>query len=503
MKAWLVVVFLVHARLCFSGWLSSSRNSGISVAIKNEDISARGSRVGRKGLWQWFGRDEDGDTAQVEVQSADETTGPTSSRLDALLFKGGFGNVRGKKKVLILMSDTGGGHRASAEALDLALNQLYPGKIEVEIVDIWTAFAPYPFNTFVTSYRFLAKHPLLWRAFYYYGSFPPTKVVTQLWSRSTCYEVFRRAIESSDPDMVVSVHPLCQHIPIPIVRKMNLGRDKSKRPISFVTVVTDLGGAHVTWFHKGVDACFVPSQAVKKIAMRVGINARKLIMHGLPIRSSFWTRGLSKEQVRRQLQLVEDRRTVLIMGGGDGVGGLIKITGAVVEKLGTLSAPSQVVVVCGRNRRATQQLRSIDWPKNVNVVVRGFCDNVHEYMGAADCLVSKAGPGTIAEAMTRGLPIVISSYLPGQEEGNVPYCTKAGFGVYAGQRPRVIANIVRRLLEDEELCEKMSEAAEANANPDATRFIARDIGQMVLSEEEAFPSFKDSVRMRIRAALTG
>ena len=76
---------------------------------------------------------------------------------------------------------------------------------------------------------------------------------------------------------------------------------------------------------------------------------------------------------------------------------------------------TQLVVICGRSnlKRTFARART----SNV-VVVRGFVDNIHEYMGACDCLV-EAGPGTIAEAMTRGLPIVLSSFLPGQEAGNV------------------------------------------------------------------------------------
>ena len=46
---------------------------------------------------------------------------------------------------------------------------------------------------------------------------------------------------------------------------------------------------------------------------------------------------------------------------------------------------------------------------------KGFVSNMDEWMGAVDCIVTKAGPGTIAEAMTRGLPIMLSAFLPGQE----------------------------------------------------------------------------------------
>ena len=45
---------------------------------------------------------------------------------------------------------------------------------------------------------------------------------------------------------------------------------------------------------------------------------------------------------------------------------------------------------------------------------------------AADVLVSKAGPGTIAEAAAVGLPVMVTSHLPGQEAGNVDIVLNGG-----------------------------------------------------------------------------
>jgi hypothetical protein len=51
------------------------------------------------------------------------------------------------------------------------------------------------------------------------------------------------------------------------------------RQIPFVTVVTDLGGAHPTWFHKDVDLCFVPSDPVRKIALDMGLAPDQVTAH--------------------------------------------------------------------------------------------------------------------------------------------------------------------------------------------------------------------------------
>jgi hypothetical protein len=189
-----------------------------------------------------------------------------------------------KKRIMILISDTGGGHRASAQALQQALDDLFPGQIECNIVDIWTDYASWPFNTFVPAYKWLAKNPAAWRAFWEYGRFPLTKWSTELLSNIVCHESFRECIEQFGPDMVVSVHPLCQDVPLRVLKQMG----KGKREIPFATVVTDLGGAHPTWFNKEADVCFVPSEAVRKLALGEGLRPDQIRLHGLPVRPGFW-----------------------------------------------------------------------------------------------------------------------------------------------------------------------------------------------------------------------
>lgn len=324
-----------------------------------------------------------------------------------------IGGANNKKKILILISNTGGGHRASAQALDRAISDAYKNKFDVDILDIWTDHAKWPFNKFVPVYRILAAKPILWRCFYAYGMFPPTKLFTEVCSKVSCYDSFRKAIVASNPDMVVSVHPLCQLIPISVVAEMNKNRDKSNK-IPFVTIVTDLGGAHPTWFDKRVDHLFVPSEAVKKIAIKNGVPKQKINLRGLPVRPAFWKDSTTKDQLRSKLGLMSKVTTILIMGGGDGVGSLYPITCAIASKLCRLNEHLQLIAVCGHNKQAASKLLAKIWPNNIKVNVKGFVENIDEYMGASDCLVTKAGPGTIAEAMIRGLPIVLSSFLPGQ-----------------------------------------------------------------------------------------
>eukprot|EP00904_Undaria_pinnatifida_P003607 jgi/Undpi1/13247/HiC_scaffold_8.g02909.m1 len=384
-----------------------------------------------------------------------------------------------KQRVLILMSDTGGGHRASAEALEAAFNQLYPGMLDVDIVDIWTDHASWPLNTFVGAYQFMAKRPLIWKALFEYGRFPPARKLSDEFMNIRCHKRFQGMFQEYKPDLVVSVHPLCQEVPLRVLKNMGGGM----RQIPFVTVVTDLGGAHPTWFHRDVDACFVPSERLLTLAGKCGLAPDQIRLHGLPIRSGFSReQPAEKTELQVKLGLKQGVKTCLVMGGGDGVGRLEGIAESLGHRLGQEKRETQVVVVCGKNEAVRASLEGADWPSNVHMHVKGFVSNMDEWMGAVDCIVTKAGPGTIAEATTRGLPVMLSNFLPGQEAGNVPFVIEGGFGAF-NRKPKKIAETVCTWLGDDNLLARMSFNAKKASRPMATFEICRDIGEMLFKDD--------------------
>ena len=235
---------------------------------------------------------------------------------------------------------------------------------------------------------------MLWRGFFAYGQFPPTKLLTETWSWANSYQRFSAAIKGSNPDLVVSVHPLCQLMPIWVVQEINKEREREgerggekKLRVPFVTIVTDLGGCHNTWFDRRTDALFVPSNQVRNLALQSRINPKKIFQRGLPIRPKFWGPILKKEVLRAKLGLDKKTKTVVIMGGGDGVGGIGKIVEEVSKKCSKLPQPTQLVAVCGNNHKVKAELSAREYPANIKMHVAGFVTNVDEYMGAADCLV--------------------------------------------------------------------------------------------------------------------
>eukprot|EP00240_Pyramimonas_obovata_P005578 CAMPEP_0118934208 /NCGR_PEP_ID=MMETSP1169-20130426/13697_1 /TAXON_ID=36882 /ORGANISM="Pyramimonas obovata, Strain CCMP722" /LENGTH=341 /DNA_ID=CAMNT_0006877085 /DNA_START=146 /DNA_END=1168 /DNA_ORIENTATION=- len=221
----------------------------------------------------------------------------------------------GVKRVLVMMSDTGGGHRASAEALSGAFEELYGGKFKVYIVDMWKHHTRWPVCTFGDSYNFMVKHPWMWR--FQFRATEPGFVNKPLLGAASAYtrKEMGAAFEKYRPHLVVSVHPLLQNIPLDVIR----ARVKAKLmpPTPFATVVTDLTECHPTWFHSKVTACFVPTEVCKKQALSLGLKESQLVMHGLPIRPQFTVKLPPKEKLRAQLGMDTKAPTVLLVGGGE------------------------------------------------------------------------------------------------------------------------------------------------------------------------------------------
>jgi hypothetical protein len=175
-------------------------------------------------------------------------------------------SIRGT--IQILMSDTGGGHRASAYAIRDALEVLYPGgQIYCDIVDIYTEYGPiWPYNDYVSIYKYMAANPWMWEILYNFGKSDFGLWFNQIMLEIFCTDAFKECLCRLQPitcttdtrqqqrraDMIVSVHPLTQDLPLKIVTQLDqMNRGTSHRTTPFFTVVTDLGSAHPTWFNPG------------------------------------------------------------------------------------------------------------------------------------------------------------------------------------------------------------------------------------------------------------
>ncbi|XP_071724496.1 monogalactosyldiacylglycerol synthase 2, chloroplastic-like [Rutidosis leptorrhynchoides] len=378
------------------------------------------------------------------------------------------------KNVLVLMSDTGGGHRASAEAIRDAFKIEFGDQYKIFIKDVWKEYAGWPLNDMENQYKFMVKHVQLWNVAFHSTS--PRWIHNAYLAAFAAF--YTKEVEAGlmeyKPDIIISVHPLMQHIPLWVLKWQGL--DKK---VIFVTVITDLNTCHRTWFHPGVDRCYCPSEEVAQRALLDDLDKSQLRVFGLPIRPSFARAVLNKDELRAELEMDPNLPTVLLMGGGEGMGPVKKTAKALGEALvdkETGKAFGQMVIICGRNKSLASSLQSLEW--KIPVKVRGFEKQMQKWMGACDCIITKAGPGTIAEALIRGLPLILNDYIPGQEKGNVPYVVNNGAGVFT-RSSRETARIVARWFScnaDEH--KRMAEHALKLAQPEAVFDIVRDIHEL-------------------------
>ena len=365
-----------------------------------------------------------------------------------------------KPHILFLFSDTGGGHRSATEAIIEALKLEYGDNFSFEMVDIFKDHAPLPINRLPDWYPYLVKAPQLWGAsFYATNGRPQARALTAtMWPVAA--RTARAVIRNHPSDLVVTVHPIATTF---ILKALG-----SRRP-PFITVVTDMVTTHAFWFDSRSDLIFVPTETAREKAIQYGMREEKVVVVGQPVAQKCCVPAGDKDALRQKLGWPKDKTIVLIVGGGEGMGPLAKTARAIAES----GLDVALVVVAGRNERLKASLEKNTWP--VPTLIYGFTKEMPDFMRAADVLVTKAGPGTIAEAFNAHLPIILYARLPGQEDGNVTYVCETGAGVWAPTTQRVVTTL-RRWVEHPDQCQKAVEACRRAARPEAAIKIARAIG---------------------------
>ena len=368
-----------------------------------------------------------------------------------------------KPHILFLFSDTGGGHRAAMDAIIEALQLEYGDAITIEMVDFLKEYAPPPYNQLPRFYPEMVKLPELWGVGYKISDGRrQARIMT-----STFWPIVRRAarrlVREHPADLLVSVHPVANSFCLKA-----LGRNRPP----FVTVVTDMVSTHALWFDKRADLILVPTRMARESALENHMSPEKVRVAGQPISERHCLSGCDKLSLRKKNGWTVDKFTVLLVGGGDGMGPLAETARAIDES----GLDVNLVIVTGRNVQLKNYLETLSWENPT--YINGFTHEMPDFMYAADAIVTKAGPGTIAEALAASLPIILYAKLPGQEDGNVTYVENRGVGVWAPDPLKVVRTLTRWISRPSER-EKVVENCRSAARPDASRIIARALGEKI------------------------
>lgn len=351
-----------------------------------------------------------------------------------------------RRKVLVLYSPIGGGHKRAADAVGL---QAARAGFEVRVVDAYD-YVPGVWRR-LHVWGFLAVTALLPAL---YGAVYDAEQgrrhsfgnrIRRLWDRIIGARL-SRFVESWAPDVIVATH---YYPAVVLGRERTSGRLAAK----LFVVITDFG-AHDWWVEEGVDGYLVASEAVKRQLLRRGVAAERIQVTGIPVFPEFG-------RVRSVVPALRGPRTVLVMSGGFGVGPMEKI----VRSFAGIESV-HLIIVAGRNEVLRAHLERTVGEVGLDAEVHGFVDDVSALIARSHAIVSKPGGLTTSEALAAGRPIVFAGTVPGQESRNVEAVLEAGAGVTVAE-PEDAAHRVLEIVGDPATLARYAQASRRLGRPTA------------------------------------
>lgn len=317
-------------------------------------------------------------------------------------------------RILLLSTSTGGGHNSAANAIKESLENL---GCEVLLVDALKFVSPMLDRLVAGGYEKSAKYiPKTFGALYKISSKSRTKdldvIVRQVIGRKILC-----LVQNSKPDAIVGTHPF------PLMALMKY-KEQGRINIPVISILTDYT-AHPLYIQKYIDAYVVSDEDVCYMMEKSGLSEDRIYPFGIPVSTKFLDTD-RVDAVKKRL-LLEDKFTVLLMGGSFGAGNMGK---SLLELLKS-SYDFQIVVITGRDYDLRAKLENLVDRVGTNKTVRilGFTKDMPELMTIGDVLVTKPGGLTTTEAIMKAIPLVIPYYIPGQEEENVDYLLNNGLAL--------------------------------------------------------------------------
>lgn len=366
-----------------------------------------------------------------------------------------------RKKILILYASAGHGHEKAARAI-LEGFQGSAADYEVKIFDALSLTLPLVGRFYRWVYFTQIKYaPWLWgfsyystdcRWFYFFVRYIRRVVNGALGSP---LHVF---LEKENPDVIISTHFLSTEV-------ASFLKGRKKIASKLVTVVTDYL-PHYIWTAKAVDFYAVACEETKKGLVDRGVPDSKIRVTGIPIEKKF-LEVYPRKELLAKLGLEDGRFTVLITGGGAGIGGVEEIA----KKLSELGVPMQILLVCGTNHVLFERMSALS-KTSPCVRALSFVDNMQELMEVSDVVIGKGGGLTVTESLAKGKPLILFRSVLGQERRNDRIVERAGAG-FATSSVEEVVRKVSELAQNTELRARMTENVKRLSKPKATEAILR------------------------------
>src|SRR5712664_3590201 len=377
-----------------------------------------------------------------------------------------------KPKILIISSDTGGGHRSAAAAIVAGIESIVKGDSYAIRVVRAVEESHHITAKMVALYNWMLRNKQHWMKYLYWAvnRFRPE---TREFFQSRCIGFVRELFERWCPHIVVSVHPLTQHLFARVLKELGLA-DR----IPLVTVVTDpYYGFWRGWACDDVRLYLVASDDARRQLIDYGIAPERIKVSGMPVHPKFSFPGDDAARIARtSLGLDPEKFTVFLNAGWEGGGNIPHIFRELVR--GQLDV--QAIFLAGRNEALKHEVEMLAVDAKFPIKVIGYSDEVEQLMRAANVMISKLGGLTTFEALSCRVPIIadVTTQPMPQEAGTVKLIAKSGAAVML-QRASDIVPVVHRMIEDSKHYAALRAATITVAIPNATKFIVEEITALI------------------------
>jgi len=281
------------------------------------------------------------------------------------------------------------------------------------------------------------------------------------------------------PDII-----LCTHFMPAGVISWLIGNGKLDAQLG--VVVTDFH-FHAFWITRAFNWYFVAQEEDKIHMEALGLPGDRIEVSGIPVDPEF-ARPVDAGAVLLRHGLKPGRPTLLIAGGALGM----SPASAVVRQVLQLDRDFQAIIVCGRNEEMLAEISALVKGRPDDFRVFGYTTEISDFMAAATILLSKPGGMTTAEALARGLPMVILDPIGGQEERNADVLLECGAALKCTELT-LITHKLRLLLDDPEKLQRMSNNARTLGRPNA----AADIARIVMESPSRKPAIISKLREKV------
>lgn len=368
------------------------------------------------------------------------------------------------RNILVLSVSAGAGHVRAAEALRACAEAEFD-TIRVAHTDVMDHASATFRKLYTDAYIGLVdRHPAWWGMLYRMTANARSDTVMHKMRRAIerfNTRALRRYVTRFAPHAIVCTHFLPAEILMHAIR-----RERLNVPVWVQVTDYDL---HRMWVIPRMSGYFAGNDEVAFRMRGVGMEAQNIHTTGIPIMPAF-AQAIDRTACARELGADPQRMTLLLMGGGAGVGKLLQIA----EQLLALPADFQLIALAGRNAAALVALNKLAARHPGRLFPHGYTHRIERLMACADLAITKPGGLTSSECLAMGVPMIVHSPIPGQEERNADYLVEQGAALKAVDALG-LAFRVRELLASPERLACMQSRARALGRPHAARDVLRTV----------------------------